>query len=837
MAEENGSIEEVKDIEKGSDGVVRRWVMELDKASQTEKQWRKDGKKALATYRLEEYNNEDFAKRKETFNILWSNTETVRPALYNSVPRPDIRRRYKDKDPLGKAVAEVCERSLTYTIDTQDLDTYMIAAVNDMLLPGRACTRVRYNPSFAEMEGAEADTETGEIPEELTHEEIGFEQVQWDDFRRGPGKCWDEIPWIAFKHKLTKDEIGEKFPEFKDVVQYDATVYDEKTTGNDDDVDKEIFKRCLVWEIWEKKTKKVHFIAPSYKDKALDSKADPLNLAQFWPIPRPLYAIENATTLTPSTKYSMYETLAVELENVTNRIKKILAGLRLRGIYDARIAEIEKLFDSYDNTFIPTENVAALLEAGGLDKAIWTLPMDMYAEVLIQLKDYRTGLIHSIYEITGISDVLRGDSDPGETLGAQQIKANFGSQRLKREQREVQRYARDLIKITCEVITENFSIDTLRLMTGLNFPTNEMKQQAQQQLQMQAQQAQMQMQQAAVIAQQQGQQPPPPQPPPQPDPQILEMLEQPSWEEIQEVMSNDLMRDYRVDIETDSTIEAEQQEDQKNITDLLAGITNFMASVSEPIMSGIMTVDTAKTMLMAAVRRFKLGREVEDALEDIEAPQQNQGVPQEQVDEQMQQVQQQAEQMVQKATQEAQGKAQEAEQRSGQQAQDAISQAKRAEQESGAKAQEVEQKCKELITDIQKKATNDLAAEKARNQIVEKTQSLDFKQAIFKLEQQLVDAKNSYTDTLATLKTSVVDCQHNAKAESVAEKGKAAEGKKVADGEKKNDGVMASVLSKITDLIESSTKDREDSTGKVVEELGKPRTVVRDDDNNITGIE
>jgi len=848
--DETGAIEQKKDVEKGSDGVVKRWMLEIRAADKAEKFWRKSADEALKVF-ASDGNDEDFAKRKETFNILWANTETVRPALYNSLPRPDIRRRYRDKDPLGKAVAEVCERAITYTLDAQDFDDPMIAAVNDMLLPGRAVTRVRYVPSFNQIEkpeqpeGAELETnetegngqqDSDEPTEELAYEEVVYQSIQWDDFRRGPGKQWGQVPWIAFRHKLTKDDIAEKFPEFADVVGYDATVKDDEDQDDENDTDKNIFKRCVVWEVWDKEEKKVIFFSPSYKDKALLVEDDPLNLRDFYPIPRPLYAVESATSLVPATKFSMYETLAKELEQVTNRIRKILAGLRLRGIYDSRIGEMEKLFDAFDNSFVPAENVAALIESGGLDKAIWTLPLQMYSDVLMRLYEYRQGLIQQIYEITGISDIIRGATNPNETLGAQEIKANFGSQRLQREQREVQRYARDLIRISVELIAEKFDLDTIRLMTGLKFPTNEEKMMAQQQMAIQQQQAQQQYQQQAMMAQQQGQQPPPaPQMPP-PDPKIMKMLQTPSWEDIQGVMQNDMMRDFRVDIETDSTVQAQQQADQKNITELLKGITDFMNGAAGPVQSGILTVDAAKAMLLSAVRRFKLGREVEDALEDIEAPKGPQGVPQEEVQKQIQQVQQQAEQKAKQAIQEATQKAKEAEQKAMGMAKEAEQRAMQQLKDAERRLAETEQKLKDESATLTRGVQNEVATEKARNKITESAMMLKYDRRIFDLEKELfaqtqANENKHYDANLRAATTIYTSERSKADAESSSHEAKENETRK------QNTPVKIEGVDQVVDMLGGLFKSKEDSLNKIIEGLNKPRTVQRGDDGEITGIE
>ena len=77
------------------DAVVGSWLAELKDARKREKDFRKDGEKILNIY--------DGTNQKSVpFNILFSNTETLLPALYSTVPRPVVERRFKDDDPLGK---------------------------------------------------------------------------------------------------------------------------------------------------------------------------------------------------------------------------------------------------------------------------------------------------------------------------------------------------------------------------------------------------------------------------------------------------------------------------------------------------------------------------------------------------------------------------------------------------------------------------------------------------------------------------------------------------------------------------------------------------------------
>ena len=124
--------------------LVRRWLLELRLADKREREWRKTAQGVLELYRGE-------TVKKNSFNILWSNTETMLPAIYSTPPKPDVRRRYKDGDKLGKVVSEVVSRALEFSIDTYDFDSLARADVLDMLLVGRGISRVRYVPSMKQV--------------------------------------------------------------------------------------------------------------------------------------------------------------------------------------------------------------------------------------------------------------------------------------------------------------------------------------------------------------------------------------------------------------------------------------------------------------------------------------------------------------------------------------------------------------------------------------------------------------------------------------------------------------------------------------------------------------
>jgi len=592
--------------EKSQQAIARRWKLELKLADRREEAWRKKAKEVLKQYTPEE-------PAANSFNILWTNTETLRQAVYNSLPQPDVRRRYQDEDPLGKAVGETLTRALEFAQDTYDFDGAMKGDVLAMLLPGRAVSRVRYVPDLRSAPGRASsddapdveidredeygaeDAQETESYEEIEWESVVCERVQWDDFRiLCAAKTWDEVTAIAFRHSLTREDCVEKFgKEIGDKVPL--------TTPEDDEArDEEMgdtFKRAEIWEVWDKDEKEVIFLHKEMDEPCLVSD-DPMGFSGFFPIPRPLYAIESESSLVPQCLFTQYEQQARELNRISIRINRLIEGMKNRGIYDGTLTEISKLKDAGDNELVPSDNVTALIDRGGLDKAIWMMPIADAAAILAGLYQQREQTKQIIYDLTGIADIMRSASDPRETFGAQKIKTQWGTQRLQRMQLEVQRYIRDIIRLKAEVIAEKFQVETLKEMTLLPYP---MQAEVDQQYQM----ALMQWQQAAQQAMQSGQQPPPqPQPP-----NVI------TWEAVKQAMSDDATRTYRVDIETDSTLSATQDSDMDAMQKLLGGLSSIAQGFGVAVERGAMPIEAVKEIMLSVVRRAKMGPADDEAID------------------------------------------------------------------------------------------------------------------------------------------------------------------------------------------------------------------------------
>lgn len=587
--------------------VVQRWTAELDLSDKEEERWRKNGDSICEIFEGGEHESSEF-------NILWANTETMAPAVYNSLPEPDVRRRFRDVDPVGKAAAMVLERALSYSIDTDEFHETIKDAVNDVLLPGRGLARIRYVPRFAPVaadpesaaEGETLPQEAADQPEELVDEEVPVEYVPWRSFRRGPGKRWQDVHWVAFEHDLFYEQLVEMFGEdaAANVPLNGSALEGDKY----DDDTKCLFKTAKVWEIWDRDEREALFICTSCKEGPLLTEKDPLEVTGFWPIPRPVYAVRKTSGLVPTPLYSLYEKQAKELERVSQRIKKVTDALKVRGTYDGRLEELNGILDAGDNEMVPIKNAGLVTEMGGLDKAIWTMDISKLITVLQGLYVARDQIKQTIYEITGLSDIIRGSTDPNETAKAQQLKSQWGSLRVANLQSEIARFVKELMRLMADVISTRFSPETLAMITGVQLPTDEEKQQAVMALQ-QASQPQ--------IDPMTGQ----PMPPPPVDPQLQEAASKPSWGEVMQVLRSDALRQYKVDIETDSTIADTLDRDMSGVVEVVTTIGNVISNSIPALQSGMLTIDAVKSVCLSIARRARLGSEVEDALDQLQMPQ------------------------------------------------------------------------------------------------------------------------------------------------------------------------------------------------------------------------
>lgn len=599
---------------------VKFWKDELARYEREFASWTQRVGKIIKRYRDERSDNSRGAAK---FAMLWSNVQTMGPALYSKAPQPMVERRFLDADPVARTASITLERSIEVQLETGRFDPTMDKVKLDYLLGARGQLWVRYEPEYEDepasgepVEGMEAEAEEPAEPlQAVAWEKVCTEYVHWSDFAHTPARTWDEVWWVGRRIWLTQDEgverWGDKFKRvtMKAVKGSDADVYDKADRA----------PRGEVWEIWDRTNRQVIFYAPDLTDEVLETKADPLGLQDFWPCPPPLYGTLTNDTLVPVPDYALYQDQANEIDKLTARIEKITRAIKAAGVYDASVPALQHLLnEGGDNKMYPVQSWATLQQTGGVKGGIEFLPIREMAEVLMSLYEAREAAKRDLYEITGMSDIIRGQASAGapKTATEQKIKGQFASLRLEDRRKQVARFVRDTIAIIGEIVAEHFAPQTIITMTGML--ENVMKEL-----------------------------PPPPMPqagPMQPgaqmaapDPrQMMMLMQQQAVQHIGEALSllkSDRLRTFRIDIETDSTVEADQVMEKEAVVEFMGALAQFMTAALPLAQAAPPLAKPLTQSLMHAMRRFKMGRAVEASFEQAfdqlqQASQQGAGQPQ-----------------------------------------------------------------------------------------------------------------------------------------------------------------------------------------------------------------
>lgn len=582
-------------------GEAQRWKTEIELYErEAEKSFTERGKKIIKRYKDERSKGEE--DRRNKFNILWSNVQTLSPAIFAKNPTVNVERRYQSDDDLGRFASEVLERATSFFVQDKFFDCIK-EVVLDRLLPGRGTAWIRYVPEFAPE--SDIEDEQDKLPEvtedanqpELLSEDVICDYVHWQDFGHTYARTWEEVTGVWRKVYMSRKKLVKRFPECGAKIPLDHAP--EKL--NDEKLPTEV-KKATIYEIWDKDNKKAIWIHKDYPEP-LDEIDDPLKLEDFFPCPRPLFATLANDSIIPVPDYAEYQDQAEEIDDLTARIHLLTKAVKVAGVYAGDVSGIERLLsEGLENMIIPIDNWAMFAEKGGLKGVIDYLPLKDIVAALTALYEAREKAKQDLYEISGISDILRGQGDPNETATGVKTKGQFGTLRLTDMQSEVARFSRDMVRLIAQIICNLFSDETIKEISGVQLLTKQEKMQVQTSMQQQAMQA---------PAQPQGQQQP--QPPPAVPEKLAEALQNPAWEEVLALLKNKAMRKFRIDIEIDSTIKMDQDKERQDRVDFLEAAGGFIreaAAVQQPELQPLLM-----RMLMFGVRGFHVAKDLESAFE------------------------------------------------------------------------------------------------------------------------------------------------------------------------------------------------------------------------------
>lgn len=458
------------------------WQKEMEAASKRFKEYTKQGNLIVQRY-LDERNNQgmdgvgpDIPFR---LNLFHTNVSTVMSMLFGRTPKIDVSREHHDPDDdVARVAGMLLERILAVdsSPSRDDFSVAVRAALQDRLLPGHGAARVSYTYE-AEVTKVEVfDPATGtlvvEEQETLIDEQVPIDYVHWQDLRWGWARTWAETPWLGFRNWMSKDECRERFGE----EICNQLEYKTQTPGGDNQTSDEYQARqknnvqqAEIWEIWCKKERKVFWWAAG-SPAILDVKDDPLRLENFWPMPQPMMANLTTTLFMPRADFIIAQDLYNEIDVLQTRISTITRAIKVVGVYDKSSEGVQRMMnEGLENELIPVDNWAMFAEKGGIAGQVDWFPVQEVVGVLQTLKQVLADTIDLLYQVTGMSDILRGQSNQYSGVGQDVLKAKFASVRVQALQDDFARFASELEGLKAEVVAKHFAPETIAKHSAANF--------------------------------------------------------------------------------------------------------------------------------------------------------------------------------------------------------------------------------------------------------------------------------------------------------------------------------------------------------------------------------
>lgn len=556
---------------------VKRIQREVD--SKSHKAWRKQAERSEKQY-LED---KDSDKPPGEFPIWWSTVQITHAAIFANAPKPDVRKRYNDGPKTDDRIAQAIERGISFTVDTTYFGDNADRSVNDFLVAGLGAGKVELDTEFAQgpvISPIDNQPIIGEDGQPLTQRVIKHQTLKLRHFH------WSKFGWEPGKDWDSCDWVRFRHDMTCDEMEEQFGIDEEKLTGNNDmKAGGEKYQQTFeVDEIWDRKTKRQLFICDKYED-VLEINDDPLKLSGFYPCPKPAMLNIKGNEFVPKPDYCFIEVQCDNINRTTARINALTKNIRDVGFYDQQLSELAQLKNAADNELIPVKNLMERLSSGnGADFSKVVAMQDNSPKVIVlrELSAQRDAEKNTVYETLGIADIVRGASQASETAAAQNIKAQWANVRIGPKVKALASFFRETFRIMAEIMAEHFTPEQLQKMTGMELSQEELA-----------------------------------------------------------IMKNDLSRVYAIDVETDSTIAADDAEERQQRLEMVKTLTDYLNAYLPLAQQNLMPADMVKQTLLFVIRSFKYGRQMEDAITALPD-----NVAQlQQLQTQLQQAQQQMEQM------------------------------------------------------------------------------------------------------------------------------------------------------------------------------------------------
>ena len=570
----------------------KAWLHRIKEEEKTHKDFRDRVREVSEVF------NDDFGKDDELFvPLLWSVVQVEHAGIYSSQPIPDVRPANDEKNPDYRKASDVLERGIAHFVDKQSFDENFHRTVDDFLAPGLGIIRVKMEseiidvpvkqqmpPPEIEHQMDDADWEAFGQAQQRTEKGIGNQDIYWEYV------SWDRFGWEACNSWKHCDWIYFRHrmtqPQIK--ARFGKTLKASKDPKDKGDPNSWKRKTYDIYEVWDKKDRKQLYIAKN-ESVPIEVNDDPLGLDGFYPIPTPMMTNIPSDELVPKADHDYIESYDKEINRLQGRRMALIEQIKAVGAHDKGMPELGDIFGQEDGQSLPVQNLAQRVKDTGFEAVMFQLPLEEKVVVLAKLTEQIQFVKSQVDEILGIADIVRGVSNANEGVGTQELKGRWVGVRLSRKRDTVAYTTRSMFRIMAQILTTHFTDENLTRLTQVEIT-----------------------------------------------PQVMEMLR------------DDMLMDFAIDIETDSTVAKDEYRERETRQEMLGSVGSFAQSVLPMVQQGLMPADVSSAILRASLQPYaKYSRALDESMADLQTTMQ-----------QLQQMNQQIQQLTQERDQVAQEKQQ-----------------------------------------------------------------------------------------------------------------------------------------------------------------------------------
>ena len=459
-------------------------------------------------------------------------------------------------------------------------------------------------------------------------------------------EVWEEVEWVATCETPTRRELEERWdPEtivrvrFHDEPEEGATPTASEGPDDATDMEPQPWDRAKLWRVFDRVNRNIVWIDdrsfermrrgrsedsaftqgvedPQPGNMIVEIEDDELGLTGFFPFPEPLGTVMTSRSVIPTPEFMQFEAVFMMIQETVIQYFFLIRAIMVKGLV---AGGKKKLVEDMLNS-APWVQVFAATDAGpqavNIDQWLHWFPVENVVNAANNIQNIIGALERLMYEIAGSPDTMRGVAHHRASPTVERQKATIGSGRLAMKKDMVEQFARSVLRMMTEVMSNHFELSTLEEMSGMvSRPRDAIKKDL-----AQTQQELDQLRQQAKQAQEQDAEPEEiPDPAPVAE-RLAKLKREPSREAVMDVLRKRWRRHFAVDIETDSTLLPDQQMEREQRMQMLESLTRALGALSQLAEAKVIGAPTLGKLIAALIETLPMTRELAEELRTFVPP-------------------------------------------------------------------------------------------------------------------------------------------------------------------------------------------------------------------------